>query len=246
MTNGIATYMNSVFSLLDAIARTQTHVLQQAADLVAQTIKDGHLVYLFGTGHSHMLCEEGHYRAGGVAAVCPILSTNLMLHESAITSTQLERLGGLGSAILKRYQLTPDDVMIIFSNSGVNAVPVEVAQAAKNIGMKTIAIVAIEYASQANVGSVGIKLHDIADIVIDNHGPPGDATVDVGSDGLRTGPISTIVGAFILNSILTEAVMQLAAAGVDPLPVYISANMPGANEHNAILAEHYRTRNPHL
>jgi uncharacterized phosphosugar-binding protein len=59
------------------------------------------------------------------------------------------------------------------------------------------------------------------------------------------GPLSTIAGAFLLNAVLTEAAVRLTARGIQP-PVYISANMPGAREHNAALFAKYRTRNPHL
>ena len=69
-----------------------------------ETLEDGGLIYLFGTGHSHMLAEEGHYRAGGLAAVCPVLHSSLMLHEGAVISTKMERTSGLGSAVLSRYR----------------------------------------------------------------------------------------------------------------------------------------------
>lgn len=246
MTGGSIEYMNAARAMLDAIAQTQLNAIQEAATLVARAVQDGHMLYLFGTGHSHMLCEEGHYRAGGLAAICPILSTGTMLHESAVMSTQLERMNGLGPMLVQRYQPGPNDVIIVFSNSGVNAVPVEAALAAKEIGMKIIAVVSLDYAETVKAGPTGRKLHEIADIVIDNQGPPGDALVEINNTGMKTGPISTISGAFILNSILTGVVMSLAEKGTEPPPVYISANMPGAAENNAALVERYRLRNPHL
>lgn len=242
---GAGRYVKAVRDRLEAIIETQGAVIDQAAAAVVRAITGGGMVYLFGTGHSHMLAEEGHFRAGGLAPVCPILSPALMLHEGAVTSTLLERTGGLGPAILDRYHLTGRDVLFIFSNSGVNTVPVEVALAAKERGVTLIAVVAKAYADQAKPGPTGQKLSGIADIIIDNQGPPGDALVEIGAAGLKTGPFSTIGGAFILNSILTEAACRIAAGGQAP-PVYISANMPGAAEHNAALVEKYRARNPHL
>ena len=242
---GAGLYVKAVREKLEAIIETQGAVINQAAAAVAQAITAGGMVYLFGTGHSHMLAEEGHYRAGGLAPVCPILSSALMLHEGAITSTRLERTSGLGPISLDRYRLTAQDVLIIFSNSGVNTVPVEVALAAKERGVTLIAVIAKAYADQVKPGPTGQKLGDIADIVIDNQGPPGDALVEIGTTGLKTGPFSTSGGAFILNAVLTEAAYHLTAQGQRP-PVYISANMPGAVEHNAALVEKYRARNPHL
>jgi uncharacterized phosphosugar-binding protein len=168
-----------------------------------------------------------------------------MLHEGAVVSTAFERTGNLGPLVLSRYGLTERDAIMIFSNSGVNAVPVEIALAAKASGAVVIAVVALDYAASTPAGPSGRKLADVADIVIDNHGVPGDALVEVGATGLRTGPASTISGAFILNAILTEVAWRLAEQGGPP-PIYISANMPGAAEHNRDLVERYRPRNPHL
>lgn len=242
---GARRYMERVQELLQTVAATQGEAIAAAAAAITASLRRDGRLYLFGTGHSHMLAEEGHYRAGGLAAVVPVLAGSLMLHESAIASTGFERTGGLAPLILARYGLSERDVIIIFSNSGVNAVPVEAALAAKTGGATVIAVVALDYARTVPAGPSGRKLADIADIVIDNHGVPGDALVEVRDSGLRTGPGSTITGAFILNAILTEVAWRLAEEGGQP-PIYISANMPGAAEHNRDLVERYRPRNPHL
>lgn len=245
MLPGAFAYMQAVQEKLEAITRSQAEAMDKAASAIVTAITDGGVLYLFGTGHSHMLAEEGHYRAGGLAAVCPILCSSLMLHEGAEASTKLERAGGLGPALLSRYRLTDRDAIIIFSNSGVNAVPVETALEARTLGLTVIAVVALDYAAGVPVGPSGRKLADVADIVIDNQGVPGDALVEIGDSGLRVGPLSTIAGAFILNALLTEAAWRMNAMGYPP-PVYVSANMPGVAEHNAALVEQYRSRNPHL
>ncbi len=263
-------YMQAVRNLLDAVAADQGTGIAAAATAIVASLQAGGLLYLFGTGHSHMLAEEGHYRAGGLAPVVPVLASPLMLHESAVVSTRLERTPGVGGAVLSRYALSAADTIIIFSNSGVNAVPVEAALAAKEAGATVVAVVALNYAATVPAGPSGRKLADIADIVIDNHGVPGDALVAIPNTGpkggetpsLRTGPASTISGAFILNAILTEVAWRLATAaetgggetgaetgpeaGAVDLPIYISANMPGALAHNAGLVARFRTRNPHL
>ena len=237
--------MRAVRERLDAIANQQLDAIDRAAAAIVETIEAGGVVFLFGTGHSHMLAEEGHYRAGGLAAVCPVLISSLMLHEGAVTSTKLERTSGLGPAVFSRYRPTAKDILVVFSNSGVNTVPVETALAAKEIGLKVIAVIAGDYAAQVSVGPAGKKLADVADIVLDNHGVPGDALVPLDNSELRVGPLSTIAGAFILNAVMTEAVWRMNEKGAVP-PVYISANIPGANEHNSALVEENRARNPHL
>lgn len=238
--------MAAVRQLLDTIAATQGDAIDAAARAIESSLRRDGLLYIFGSGHSHMLAEEGHYRAGGLAAVVPVLCTPLMLHEGAVASSRFERTGLLGAAVLARYAVTDRDTILIFSNSGVNTVPVELAQAAKDNGMTVIAVIALDYAATVPAGPAGRKLADIADIVIDNQGVPGDALVTVQETGLRTGPASTVTGAFILNAILTEVAWRLAGDGVTRPPIYLSANMPGAAEQNAALIERYRPRNPHL
>ena len=125
--SGAKAYMDAVLDTLDGVMQDELEPIDRAVSSIVETIRKDGMIYLFGTGHSHMLAEEGHFRAGGIAPVCPILSASLMLHESASTGTKLERTTGLGPVILSRYNPTPDDVLVVFSNSGVNAVPVEIA-----------------------------------------------------------------------------------------------------------------------
>jgi uncharacterized phosphosugar-binding protein len=191
------------------------------------------------------LAEEGHFRAGGLAAVCPILVEELMLHRDAVHSSQAERTTGISQGILERYHPIPGDVLVIFSNSGVNAVPVEMAVAGQNAGMTVIAVVALQYEAQAKPGAAGKKLSEVSDIVIDNRGVMGDAVVRVGEDGAYVGPTSTVAGAFILNAIFAEVATRLVAGNM-PAPIYVSSNVPGASGRNADLLARYRSRNPHL
>jgi uncharacterized phosphosugar-binding protein len=243
--SGARTYMQAIRALLDDVTASQEDAIYQAVTAVVRAVKAGGIIYLFGTGHSHMLAEEGHYRAGGFAPVTPILATNLMIHESAMASSRYERLPGLAAIIFSRYKPTQQDVLFIFSNSGVNAVPVEMAITAREAGVTVIGVLSRQYCAQAPLSPLGKRLYEVVDIVIDNQTSPGDAIVEVGQSGLRCGAASTIVGAFLLNAILTEAVCRLSAEGEVP-PVYISSNMPGAAAHNAGLLERYKSRNPHL
>jgi uncharacterized phosphosugar-binding protein len=137
------------------------------------------------------------------------MNTSLMLHEGAIASTGFERTRGFAQHVIQRYDPQPKDTIIIFSNSGVNAVPVEMGKLAQEAGMTTVAVIARAYAESIEPRIDGKRLADHADIVIDNGGVPGDALVEVHSSGLKAGPLSTVAGAFILNAILVEAVHRL-------------------------------------
>lgn len=242
---GAGAYMRAVQSLLDDIAQTQSDAIDRAASVVVDVIKRDGTVFVFGTGHSHMLAEEAHYRAGGLACVTPILIESMMLHRNAVQGSEIERTQGLAEDLLQRYRPKAGDALFIYSNSGVNAVPVEMALAGKAAGMTVIAVIAAAYSAAAKLGPVGKKLGEVADIVIDNRGVPGDAIVSIGDTGLSVASTSTVAGAFIFNAIVAEVATRLNDAGL-PLPVLISSNVPGAAEHNRALLERARARNPHL
>jgi uncharacterized phosphosugar-binding protein len=216
--------------------------LEPAVAAVLASVRDGGLTYVFGTGHSHLLALELHYRAGGPAFVVPVLDEALMLHRGAIASTQREREAGVAAEVLGRYPMGPRDVLIVISNSGVNAVPVEAAQTGRAAGSTVIALTSLGYSTAAAQGRT--RLADVADIVIDNGLPAGDAMAALPGTDLRAGPGSTALGAAILQALFAEVAARLAADG--PPPIYLSANMPGAEAHNRELMARYGPRNPHL
>ncbi|MGE0282319.1 MAG: SIS domain-containing protein [Rhizobiaceae bacterium] len=233
---GLATRIAQLFERnADAIAK--------AVEAIERTAKADGLVYLFGTGHSHILAEEVHYRAGGLALTVPILSTAMMLHEGSVASTAFERLPGAAATVLARYPIAPNDVLIVISNSGVNAAPVEAAKLGKDAGATVIALTSETYSREAAKGRP--RIADIADIVLDNSAPSGDAIVDIEGSDLRVGPVTTSIGAALLHAAMAEATARLVKAG-GRAPIYLSANMPGAAENNQQLIARYRSRNPHL
>ena len=151
-------------------------------------------------------------------------------------------MSGLADVILARYPLGADDALFVFSTSGVNAVPVEAARYARTQGTPVIGVTSLAYSTAAANGRQ--RLADVSDVVIDSGAPAGDAVVPI-DDEVSAGPVSTLLGAAMLNAVLVQAAADLAERGLEA-PVYRSANMPGANEHNRRLVERYRARNPHL
>lgn len=238
-----AAYLAELTARMAVLGERNAEALARAADAVEATAKRDGLVYIFGTGHSHMLGEEAHYRAGGLAFTVPILASATMLHEGAVASTAFERMTGVAAPILARYPIGPNDVLVVSSNSGVNAVPVEAARIGKERGAIVIAVTSETYSREAAKGRT--RLAEVADIVLDNGAPTGDAVVEVEKSALKVGPISTAIGVALLNAVFAEVAARLQASGTDA-PIYLSANMPGAAEINARLVERYRPRNPHL
>ncbi|WP_448954413.1 sugar isomerase domain-containing protein [Labrys neptuniae] len=238
-----AAYLADLTRRIADLMAVNGEAIAKAVAAVERTAEQDGLVYVFGTGHSHMLAEEAHYRAGGLAFTVPILSGVTMLHEGAVAGTSHERIPGIVGPLLARYPIGASDMLIIASNSGVNTAVIEAAGIGKAAGATVAAVTSVAYSSEAAKGRP--RLADVADIVLDNGAPPGDASVALPDSDMRAGPVSTSIGAALLNAVFAEAAARLQAKGGNA-PVYRSANMPGAAEINAGLIARYRPRNPHL
>jgi uncharacterized phosphosugar-binding protein len=225
-------YLATAQRLLDRVATQEWPQLSAAADALVTALSAGRTVHAFGTGHSHMLAEELYYRAGGLVRVSPILFEGLMLHANARLSTSLERLPGLADALLDNHAVAAGDVVFVASNSGSNAVTSEIVSALRARGAVVIAITSITHATSSEARETEYpKLHELADIVIDNGGVVGDAAVEIEGFAQRVSPTSTVVGAAILNAIVAETVARLVAAGIPP-EVYTSSNTSGGDAAN--------------
>lgn len=230
-------YLNKITECLNKIEAEETEGLIKASDLVANTIENDGIIYVFGCGHSHLPGLDAFYRAGGLANVAPILDTDLMLHNGAAKSSRMEKMSGLTTEILRRYTLNEKDILFVLSASGKNQVPYEIALEAKKYGVKTIGISSSSYFEK------GGKLHTATDIHIDCKVPYGDACISVGN--IKMGGLSTAAACFILNSCLIEGSKKAEAKGVKP-PIYLSGNIEGGKDHNVCLEERYFKRVKHL
>ena len=238
-------YFETVRNQIELIGESQMKGIEQAGDLFAKVLSGGQWIYLFGTGHSHMIAEELFYRAGGLARIRPILYSPLMLHESATESTMVERDPAVVDELLKSYPLAKGDVLLIASNSGRNPVPVELAIRARELGVSVVGLINRQHtdAFESRHAS-GKKLADLADVVIDNCGVVGDACVPLPREGLSTGAASTVTGALIIQMIACHGIESAMAKGWKP-EVYCSSNA-GRADHNDELIERYRSTVKHL
>lgn len=237
-----ANYLAHAATRLTRLAEEQGEAIGAAAELLARTLVADGLVHVFGSGHSHLLALEGFYRAGGLAAVNPILLESLMLHGNAALSTTIERSDGLGAAILADLAPGPHDSFIVISNSGGNRVAVELAEAARERGLAVVAIVSAEHAGSAQALQAEKQgLLGVADVVIDNLGAAGDASTSVDGIASPMGPTSTVVGAAIIHALSIEAAARAAANGTAPA-VFASSNLAGGDAQNAAAIARYRSR----
>ena len=237
--NAAERYTDHVIALAGEVAREQKEKIEEAARLAADALGSGGFLFTFGTGHSHMLAEEIFYRAGGLARVCPILEDALMLHRAAARSSIIERQSGLASILLDDVEAVKHGgVLFLFSNSGCNTVAVEMAQEARARGLKTVCITSVGHSRRmTSRHPEGKKLMDVCDVVIDNMGRYGDASVDIGDKVV--GATSTVIGAMIMEAVVCRAVELAEEAGSAP-EVFASANTEHGDEANERLIAKYR------
>src|SRR5262245_58104783 len=235
-------YCDSITAMLKQLVSSQRHKLEVAQSWIAEVLAQDGLVYVTGSGHSHMIAEEVFYRAGGAAAVQAVLDPALMLHQGAHRATALERLDGYARVVLQEYPIGPKDIVLIASNSGRNAFPIEAALFARERGAKTIAITSSDHAAHVTSRhKSGRMLHEVTDLVIDNHAPYGDACLMIPASDKRMGSTSTISGAFIVNALMVEAVASLSRRGTD-VEIYRSANAGGDGANAEEIVKRWRNR----
>lgn len=240
--NASEVYLASCRETLEKITATQLSAIGQAADLIAKCVIGGGVVYTFGTGHSHELAEEVAYRAGGVVPVSAILEPSLTGSTEVSKSEFLERLEGFAPHILDYHRVGPDDVLIVISNSGRNAVPVEMAREAQLRQIPVIAVTSLAYSRQVSARQPGgKKLYEIADVVLDNCTPYGDAAVNLPGALQPVGPLSTVAGAALLHAVMVGAAERLVGK-MSPLPVFWSGNLDGVHDKNVEMMAPYRER----
>src|SRR5271165_2551970 len=230
------TYYERANALLARARETNAPVIARLAPVIGQSVAQGGVVHTFGSGHSELISREIIGRAGGLVCVTGIVDP---------TGGFIENLPGYGERLAARYdrqyQLIAGETVIVISNSGKNASPIDVALYAKARGLTVAALTCTAMSrAAASQHPSGKRLLEVADHVLDNCGVPGDAVVELGA-GVSAGPTSTLVGCSILNWLMLAVAEWLGSNG-HPLPVLRSQNTPGAIEHNRELASRYRGR----
>lgn len=232
-------YIEYLQDKLTEIKYKENENIEKASEVVAESINNGGVLYVFGSGHSHMISEEIYARAGGLAYVKAILPDEVMLHQMPNKSAFIERLEGYAGGLLDLYKLDDKDTLLVISNSGRNGVPVEMCLEAKKRGAKVIVITSLT-ASKASTSrhSSGKRIFEIADVVMDNHAPIGDAAFKVEGVETSVGPVSTFTGVAIVNSLIVGIVDRLNKLGHE-IPIFKSSNVDGCDEYNNELFDKY-------
>jgi uncharacterized phosphosugar-binding protein len=213
---GAAAYLEAAAQAF-ASSAGQHETIAAVGARVADAIGTGHRVLAFGTGHSHLIAEDVYTRAGGLRQVEAVLEPSMMLHEGPAKSSALERLTGYAAVLVEQAGIGPGDVVLVASSSGRNAVPVEFAEESRRRGATVVAVTSCRHGTAVpSRAPSGAKLKDVADLVLDNAAPVGDATVPLPGRSERVGPVSTVTGALLVQAVMAEAAYLLAARGEDP------------------------------
>lgn len=238
----IHTYFKRISELLQHVETKEIQAMNQAAEKIAASIQSEGIIHVFGCGHSHILAEEVYYRAGGLAVIHPIFDEDVMLHKDAVRASVLERKSGYAENFMGNQPIRRGDIMIVVSTSGRNPVPIDVALLAKEKDAYIIGISSSVYAeTQTSRHESGKFLKDVVDLQIDNHVPLGDAILKHDGVAVPFAPSSTVIGAAIVNSIIAQAIANVAEKGMEP-PVLLSGNIDQADERNKKLMEEYYLR----
>ena len=248
-------YFRETLARLVRLEATQSEAIDGAADLCAERIARGGLIFCFGAGHSRMMCEEMTPRQGGFVGFYALVEQALSNHAAIVGPNglrgplYLEKVEGYGEELLKSFKFGAHDAFIVISTSGIRPLIVDIALGARVRGLKVIAVVSREHCEQSvPVHPSGNKLIDVADIVLDNQCPPGDCIVEL--DGLewRTGPISTVTGSMLMNMLRVAVAEKLLAHGIKPvvLPSHQLIGNTRAEDQLEVFYEAYRKSLAHL
>lgn len=235
-------FIGEMVEVLNLIKLHEKESIQKAGRACANSIAAGRAVLMFGAGHSALPPQEAFPRIGSIVGFVQITEPELGFNGFVTGKggqqqmSFLEQTEGFAEVILSNYNLSPEDTLIVFSNSGINALPVELCHLANRQSLTTISVGSSAH-SLANKPKNALeqRLCEIADIHIDNHVPPGDTLITL-TGGIQTGGGSTIAGMVIMNAIVVEAVTRLHQQGV-PFHIYPSHNVSGEQLEKIIKQE---------
>lgn len=230
--------MHDIAVTVDRVLAANVDGIGRAADAIVATGRDGGLIRPAGAGHSLAAVLETFFRAGGLAFVRPLWDPSVLPLAGARAATAAERVPGLGRDVADRAGIEARDTVVVFSNSGVNPYPVEIAQAAREAGATVVAMTS-RSASAAAPERSSVRLAEIADVVLDTLVPPGDVTWP--PDAPVTAPVSSLATTALWTAVLREMHDRWPGA-----PRWRSANLPGTDGANAEVLERFAARVPEL
>lgn len=240
-----ATFAEEARAAVERAIQANKDSVAAAGRLFADCVAADGVIHGFGTGHSQATVLEIVGRAGGLIPTNRIALSDLVLRggedRAVLADPLLERSPGLARRLYDLATPRPSDLFVIVSNSGVNNSIVDMALHVKEAGHQLVALTSLTHTRGVPaLHPSGKRLADVADAVLDNCAPAGDALLPLPDGGALCG-VSTITSALLVQMVLAEAVGLLTAEGREA-PVYISANLPGGHDRNVVLEQRYAGR----
>ncbi|MFD5795031.1 SIS domain-containing protein [Streptomyces diastatochromogenes] len=237
-------FFDAAISLLQRVRAEEAEAITAAGTLLADTVAAGGRLFAFGAGHSSLAAQDVVYRAGGLALMNLLTVPGVVGVDvtPATLGSALERVDGLAGAVLDTSPLRAGDALVIISLSGRNALPVEMAQGARALGVKVIGVTSVAYATQTTSRhSSGTFLKDHCDIVLDSKIAVGDAELTLDTIPAPFAPASTVVTSALMQAVMATTAATLADRGIEP-PLLRSGNVDGGHDWNGRIMTEYGDR----
>lgn len=229
MTNHNLTFPFQLNRVRDCVL-TQEEKLRDVSERFADALAAGGVVHVYANGHSRMALEEMCVRMGALTGFHPILSAHLstftdVVGPSGIRLAQaIERVEGLGRALLAEVAIGPGEPLVVISATGQTQAAVDIAVEFSRCFPENplVVIASLTQASQAPAKhSSGKTLYHVAKearhgFFLDNGMPMGDVTTSVsGQTGsYQVCPLSSIGALSIVQSLNELTIRALDRRGV--------------------------------
>ena len=170
------------------------------------------------------------------------LKSELKEASGQMSEEQEERFALIRDRFLEAQNPKPQDLMMIVSVSGRNAAGIDMAMAAREMGLKTICVTSLDYSNNVTSRhSSGKLLKDVCDVVLDICGVKGDSVLYDERVSEKFCSPSTVVAMTLLTGIVGETITLLANEGIDP-PIWVSGNLDRGDRINAEHIRKYKGR----
>lgn len=241
-------FFDEAKKVVQRVENEQMINIKKAAEIMAKSIANDGVVHIFGPGHSRAFVMELYHRAGGLAAING-MSLDDLAHKGVhpipyeqVRSIETERIPQNGIKVMNLHNIQASDVMIICSNSGRNGAVIEISLETKRRHLPLIAVTSLEHSGKTTARHPsGKRLFEIADIVIDNCGPYGDALLLLPGAPQKVCSVSSVSNMFIAQALNAETIRAILEMGIKP-DILISQNIDGADEHNEAIKAKYKGR----
>lgn len=238
------TFIDHMVEFITEFQETQYKQIDSVAAKCVESLKNGGLIHLFGSGHSVIPTMDAYPRYGSFVGLHPIFDPRLMWHNvlgpgGVRELLWLERTENYIQQLLQNEPINKGDVLIAFSHGGTNIAAIEAVEYAKERGLFTVGVTSMKNADAKARHSKGWKLSTSVDLVLDTGVPVEDAVVMADGWNRPSGGSSTIVATIIVQELITRIAQKLGEQGIQ-LPTFVSPTVPGASvsSNDEVFYEH--------